>query len=81
VEPGNRVEKGQILFDVETDKAVIEVEADHRAVWPGSWPKWTPSWRSRCRWPIWPKTTRTWTPIWRNTAMGPLRQPQRRSRQ
>jgi pyruvate dehydrogenase E2 component (dihydrolipoamide acetyltransferase) len=29
VEPGNRVEKGQILFDVETDKAVIEVEADH----------------------------------------------------
>jgi pyruvate dehydrogenase E2 component (dihydrolipoamide acetyltransferase) len=29
VQPGSQVEKGQILFDVETDKAVIEVEADH----------------------------------------------------
>ena len=29
VQPGDRIEVGQIIFEVETDKANIEVEADH----------------------------------------------------
>ena len=29
IQPGDRIEKGQIIFDVETDKATIEVEADN----------------------------------------------------
>jgi len=29
VQPGDRIEVGQIIFEVETDKATIEIEADH----------------------------------------------------
>ena len=29
VKPGDRIEKGQVIFELETDKAVVEVEAEH----------------------------------------------------